>query len=138
MAALDKFHYAVKNALIKDGWTITDDPLSIQYGGTDFLIDLGAENLLAAEKADQHIAIEVKSFLSKSPVSEFHTALGQFINYEMILGQEDPLRVLYMAVSTDVYRAFFSTTFAGDAVKKNHIRLIVCRMDEEKIEQWIK
>jgi len=27
MPALDLYHDTVKNALIKDGWTITDDPL---------------------------------------------------------------------------------------------------------------
>ena len=30
MAAKDFFHSHVKNALIKDGWTVTDDPLPIK------------------------------------------------------------------------------------------------------------
>ena len=32
MSAKDKFHDAVKNALIKDGWTIMADPLQIKLG----------------------------------------------------------------------------------------------------------
>jgi hypothetical protein len=32
MPAKDFFHNAVRTALIKDGWTITDDPLKIEVG----------------------------------------------------------------------------------------------------------
>jgi XisH protein len=48
--AKDKFHDAVKNALIKEGWTVTDDPLFLQFGGVDLFVDLGAENIIAAQK----------------------------------------------------------------------------------------
>ena len=50
MPARDIYHNQVKNALIKAGWEITDDPLSIQFGGIDLYVDLGAEKLIAAEK----------------------------------------------------------------------------------------
>jgi len=33
MATRDIFHEAVKHALVKDGWTITHDPLSLSFGG---------------------------------------------------------------------------------------------------------
>ena len=33
MPAHDVFHDAVKHGLIKEGWTITDDPLIIEFGG---------------------------------------------------------------------------------------------------------
>ena len=76
MAAQDKFHAAVKRALIKEAWTITHDPLSLQFGIVDLYVDLGAEKLIAAQKGTQKIAVEIKSFLSPSPVSEYHAALG--------------------------------------------------------------
>ena len=50
MPAQDIFHDVVKNALTKDGWTITDDPLYISFGGVDFYVDLGAEKIIGAEK----------------------------------------------------------------------------------------
>ncbi|NEO57720.1 MAG: hypothetical protein F6K54_34445 [Okeania sp. SIO3B5] len=88
MSARDFFHQEVKNALIKDGWSITHDPLSIRFGGVDISIDLGAEQLIGAEKDNQNIAVEIKSFLPKSSaISEFHTALGKFINYRAALIQ---------------------------------------------------
>ena len=74
--ARDLFHYIVRSALEKDGWIITDDPLSIRYGGVDIQIDLGAEKLLAAQKGADKIAVEIKNFFSASKISEFHTALG--------------------------------------------------------------
>jgi len=35
MPAEDSFHDAVKNALIKDGWNITHDPLILGFGKRD-------------------------------------------------------------------------------------------------------
>ena len=96
MAAKDAFHDIVKTALQKDGWIITDDPLHIRVGGAiDMYIDLGAEKVIAAEKAGRKIAVEIKSFLGASPVAEFHLALGQFMNYRYALEDADPDRMLY-------------------------------------------
>lgn len=50
MSAKDFFHNAVKLALEKDGWLITDDPLIFLVDTIEFRLDLGAERLLAAEK----------------------------------------------------------------------------------------
>ncbi len=88
MAAHDFFHEMVKQALIQDGWRITDDPLRIRYGGVDTYVDLGAEKLIGAEKADQKIAVEIKSFLGDSTTYEFHLAIGQYIDYRILLCQD--------------------------------------------------
>jgi len=48
MARLDKIHDKVKNALIKDGWTITHDPYSIEYQDLTLFADLGAEKMFSA------------------------------------------------------------------------------------------
>lgn len=53
MSAKNTYHQIVINALVKDNWLITHDPLHIKYGGFAFLIDLGAENLLGATKDGQ-------------------------------------------------------------------------------------
>src|SRR4051794_3184476 len=103
MAAYDVFHNAVKQGLIKDGWTITADPLMIEFGGLDLYIDLAAEKLLAAEKGDERIAIEIKTFLGPSLVTNFHAALGQYLNYRIVLEGKDPERVLYLAVPQATY-----------------------------------
>lgn len=92
MAAKDATHFIVKHALEKDGWTITHDPYYLKVGGVEFYIDLGAENIIAAQRNNQKIAVEIKSFLGASSVSEFHTALGQFINYRYALEPEFDIR----------------------------------------------
>lgn len=61
MSAKDIFHEAVKQALQKEQWVITDDPLRFQFGNVNFRVDLGAERLLAAEREGEKIAVEIKS-----------------------------------------------------------------------------
>lgn len=63
MPARDFFHDTVKRALIADGWTITHDPLPVSFELGDMYIDLGAEKILAAERGNEKIAVEVKSFM---------------------------------------------------------------------------
>ncbi|KJH73284.1 element excision factor XisH family protein [Aliterella atlantica] len=135
--ARDLFHNIVRTALEKDGWTITDDPLSIRCGGVDIQIDLGLEKLLAAEKGTNKIAVEIKNFVSASKISEFHTALGQFINYRTALRIEEPTRVLYLAVPSAIYSDFFSLPFTQTVVDENCLKIIVYDLDKEEIVEWI-
>jgi hypothetical protein len=81
--AKDIFHNAVRNALIKDGWTITDDPFRLENKEKRmaYEADIGAEKMLAAEKGLDKIVVEVKSFLKLSLANEFHTILGQYMTY---------------------------------------------------------
>jgi len=50
MPAKDIYHNTVRTALEKDGWTITNDPLTLEIGDRSLFVDLGAEKILAAEK----------------------------------------------------------------------------------------
>ncbi len=70
--ARDLFHTAVKVALEKENWVITDDPLKVEVGGAKFEIDLGAERLLAAERSGVKIAVEIKTFLGDSPITDYY------------------------------------------------------------------
>ncbi|MGG6238874.1 XisH family protein [Nodosilinea sp. AN01ver1] len=137
MPARDAFHDAVRHALEKDGWTITHDPLPIRAEFGQMYIDLGAEKVLAAEREGQKIAVEIKSFIQNSPISEFHTALGQFINYRTILAEQEPDRILYLAVPLDTYSSFFSLKIVQAILKENRLKLIVYRPQQEAITQWI-
>ena len=93
--------------MIKDGWTITHDPLRLSWGGRDLYVDLGAERLLAAERGADQIAVEVKSFLGPSEVDDLEKALGQYILYRTILAEREPSRVLYLSVPDDVLKDVF-------------------------------
>mgnify|MGYP001800218885 CR=1 FL=1 len=92
--AKDIFHQQVKNALIKDGWIITDDPLTLRISeAIKVQIDLTDENAIAAERDTEKIAVEIKSFIAGSDISEFHTALGQYLNYVQALEKHEPERI---------------------------------------------
>lgn len=137
MAAKDTFHPLVKTALQKDGWTITDDPLHLRLGGViDMYIDLGAEKVIAAEKAGRKIAVEIKSFLGASTVAEFHLALGQFMNYRYALEDVDPERTLYLAVPQDIYAEFFTLAFIQSVVRRSQLNLLIYAVETEEIVQW--
>lgn len=137
MAAKDKFHEAVKNGLIKEDWIITNDPLYIPFGGVDLYVDLGAEKVIAAQKDNQKIAVEIKSFLAASIISEFYTALGQFMSYRLALKRKEPDRILYLAVPIDLYNTFFKLEFSQVAIIDYQLKLIVYNADEEVIVRWI-
>ena len=111
MPAKDIFHNLVKHALEKERWSITHEQYHLKVDDRDLYIDLAAERILAAEKDGVYIAVEVKSFLNSSPMSEFHLAIGQFVNYRLALHEHDPQRHLFLAVPLDTYEMFFGGPF---------------------------
>ncbi|GAQ00074.1 XisH family protein [Leptolyngbya sp. NIES-2104] len=135
--AKDRFHYVVRTALEKEGWRVTDDPYVINIDDVEFEIDLAAEELLAAEREGRKIAVEVKSFISPSNTSEFHTALGQFLNYRDALDQMEPDRQLYLAVREPIYTSFFQRRFIVSAVKRYQLRLVIYDVQQEVVLQWL-
>lgn len=135
--AKDVFHDIVKRALINDKWHITHDPLTLQVMQTDIHIDLGAEKIIAAEKKDKKIAVEIKSFVGNSTISEFHTALGQYLNYRMVLEDADPNRHLYLAIPVDTYTDFFTARFTQKVLGRYQISLLVYDTSQEEVVKWL-
>jgi XisH protein len=136
--AKDLFHNTVKIALQKDGWKITHDPYQLRYGVADVYIDLAAEKAIAAEKEGRKIAVEVKSLAGGATISEFHTALGQFLNYRIAIEvSSEPERILYLAVPTDTYQMFLRFKPAKTVIERYEIRLIIYNPTREAIDQWI-
>jgi hypothetical protein len=134
--AKDLFHQVVKDALIKDGWNITHDPFPVDYGDVQMQIDLGAERLLAATKDKTIIAVEIKSFVRPSAISEFHTAVGQYLNYRRALRAQEPNRVLYLAVPSQTYDEFFRLRFIAEGIEEYQICLIVYDVEDRSIVKW--
>jgi hypothetical protein len=117
------------------GTAVGDRTRQLSVIGLNF--DLGAERLLAAERGGEKIAVEVKSFLaSASAISEFHTALGQFINYRAALRREEPDRILYLAVPDLIYNSFFQLDFPASMLQENSVKIIVYDIELEQISLW--
>jgi XisH protein len=137
MSAKDTFHEIVKHALIKDNRTITADPLYIRIEAIQMYIDLGAEKLISATKNNQKIAVEIKSFLQNSTLTEFYQALGQFLSYKHALEIEEPDRELYLAVPLDTYDEFFKQLFVQEIIQRYTIKLVIYQPETEELIKWI-
>ncbi|MEM8637660.1 MAG: XisH family protein [Cyanobacteria bacterium P01_G01_bin.54] len=137
MSAKDLFHDLVKTALQNEGWQITHDPYRIELEFTDLLIDLGAEQILGATRGNQTIAVEIKSFLANSAITDFHVAIGQFINYKLALEDIEPERKLYLAVPAPIHQRFFGYAFIQKVITRNQVPLIIYNNLKPEISQWI-
>ncbi len=137
MPAKDIYHSVVKTALEKDGWAITHDPLRLRWGSRDLYVDLGAEQLLAAEKGERKIAVEIKSFIGASPVTDLENALGQYILYYDILARLEGERSLYLAIRQTVFLDLFEEPIGKVLLENNRFRLIVFDPQTEVIVKWI-
>jgi hypothetical protein len=138
MPAKDIYHDAVKQSLIKEGWTITADPYTIEYEEFKVFADLAAERSLAAEREGQKIAVEIKTFLRPSFVRELEYALGQYILYRNLLSVTEPERELYLAISERIYHNFFQQNASQFIIDQNQILLVVVDIQSEVIVQWIR
>lgn len=136
MPARDLHHNAVRNALIKDGWTITHDPLRLVWGRRDMYVDLGAKRLLGAEKGEQQIAVEIKSFAGTSEMADLEKALGQFVLYRMVMKEVEPERILYLAVPQKVMEGLFQDDLGRLILQENLARVISFDPVEEVLLQW--
>jgi len=136
MPAKDFFHDIVRTALEKDGWLITADPLVLTIGLRSVFIDLGAEKLIAAERGSEKIAVEVKSFLSPSPISDLDTAWGQFFLYARALQKQEPDRRLYLAVNETVFQTLFAEEAGQLLLEEPGFHLIVFNTTTTEIVLW--
>ena len=137
--ARDIFHNIVKEALIKVGWTVTDDTLVLLSkvdGGLE--TDLGAEKMLIAEKGLTKIAVEVKSFLNPSPINDFHTALGQYETYLDVLEMKQIDRIMYLAMPHDTHTLLSTKEYFRYIINKRKVKFILFDPETITIKEWIK
>lgn len=138
MATQDTIHDAVKNALIKDGWTITHDPYVIKFEEVTLYADLGAERVIAAESNGIKIIVEIKSFVSPSPIQDIKVAMGQHDLYQGFLEVLAPERKLFLAISKKVYDRFFQQKAIQFIVQRYQLPLLIVDVENEEIVKWTK
>ena len=138
MPRKDFYHNHVREALEKDNWLITDDPLDLSIGEVELLADLGAERVIAAERGEEKICVEIKSFVGQSLVTEFHKALGQYQNYDLSLKEIEPERIIYLAVPIETWEDFFQRPFIQKVIQTYKINLIIFNPLDKTIVKWIK
>ncbi len=135
--ARDAFHDIVKEALIMDGWLITDDPLTLlsrAEGGIS--TDLGAEKIIVAEKGLTKIAVEVKSFLNPSMIHDFLRASGQYNGYNIVIKRKQINRILYLAMPIYAYEKLIAYDFIQAIIEEGTIKIILFDEKEKIIVSW--
>ena len=137
MPTRDLYHDSVKNALVKDGWRITHDPLRLTWGKKDMYVNLGAERLMAAQKDNELIAVEVKNFIGASSMADLEGAIGQYILYFDVLQEREPNRTLYVAVRQKAYEEIFEDSLGQLLLAKKRLRLVVFDDETDTILLWI-
>lgn len=133
----DIYHDCVRNALLKEGWIITHDPLTLPFGGDEIFIDLGAQAPLGAEKAGRKIAVEIKSFRGPSSMYDLQQALGQYRIYRFALARLEPDRTCYLALSDSAFANVFKSADTLELIPSEDLRLLVFNVVEEEIKKWI-
>lgn len=136
--ARDRIHAAVIKALVNDGWTITADPMKIEYLDAKVYVDAAAERAIAAERGTEKIAVEIKSFLGPSPLHELEAALGQYRLYYRLLQVTEPARKLFLAISENVEKRFFRRPSFQLIIREEQMAVIVVNLKREEIVKWIK
>lgn len=136
--ARDLIHDAVKAALVKDGWIVTHDPYPLPFGDRDVYADLGAERTLAAERGDERIAIEVKSFVGASEIKDLELALGQFVFYRHLLSSHDPRREMWLAIPEEAYISVLGDVAGLELLKGIGVKLVTVDPGIEEVVRWLK
>lgn len=138
MAATDKIHQPVKNALIKDGWTITAEPYSIAVEDDhedDYLFaDMSAERTTPDNRV-QMIVVEVKTFGRRSLIHAPEEALGQYRIYRRYLAETLPDCKVYLALSDKAYDLLQKRPTFRFLMRHREFALIIVDVDREEIRQ---
>ncbi|MEE4356327.1 MAG: XisH family protein [Desulfococcaceae bacterium] len=137
MPQKDLYHDLVKKALISENWNITDDPLFLSFGGKNTYVDLGAEKIIGAEKNNQRIAVEIKSFLGPSQLHDLELAIGQYNLYRDMLSEIDPERLLFLAVPNRIFKSLLNEPLGELIRKRQNLLLIIFDEHKERILQWL-
>lgn len=147
MPQRDAIHDTVKQALIAEGWHITDDPYVITFGERFLFIDLGARaftpagssngEIIGAEREGRRIAVEIKELRGKSVIANLEQAIGQYILYRLLLARVDPDRQIYMAVTDVVYDEIFSEPIGELVITDLPLYLIVVDETRKVVQKWI-
>ncbi|MBN3927890.1 XisH family protein [Nostoc sp. NMS4] len=147
MPARDSIHNIVKQAIIKDGWKITDDPYVISYGDRFLFIDLAATlsskvnqvqgSFIGATKENQQIAIEIKDFRGQSVIADLEQAIGQYTLYQLLLSRIEPERELYLAITDTIYSNIFNEPIGELVITEMPLKLIIINLKTVEVIQWI-
>lgn len=131
--AKDLIHFKVRKALEKDGWSIIADPFRLPIDGVKLEIDLQAEKVIEAQKDNEKIIIEIKSFNKASLLYSFYEAYGQYDFYRDALKDSEIEQEIYLAISLIAYGRIVKIPFLMKRISQHKIKIIVVDIKSETI-----
>ncbi|AFZ17515.1 XisH family protein [Allocoleopsis franciscana] len=146
MPQRDAIHNIIKQALIKEGWEITDDPYVISYGERFLFIDLAARldalngiagRFIGARRGSSRIAVEIKEFRGNSAIADLEQAIGQYVLYRLLLEQVDRERELYLAVADTTFDGIFSEPIGDLVMRELPMKLLIVDVEAVEVKRWI-
>ncbi|MBF2056525.1 MAG: XisH family protein [Cyanobacterium sp. T60_A2020_053] len=139
MPKKDIYHDVCKNALIKDGWLIIADPYTVEFENDNLYADLLAEKITDNQESIKRIiVVEIKSFISPSPMNDFQNALGQYLLYRAFLNFSHQNYELYLAIKSSIFDTFFQKKSIQMVIQHHELNLIIFNDKKEEITSWIK
>ena len=81
--------------------------------------------------------VEIKSFVGRSLMSDFHDAVGQYTVYRSLIQATEPEYQLYLAIDDITYENFFQREGIAFVTRRSQIALLVVNIDRQEIVQWI-
>ena len=146
MPQRDAIHNIIRQALIKEGWEITDDPYVISYGERFLFIDLAARldvlngiagRFIGARRGSSRIAVEIKEFRGNSAIADLEQAIGQYVLYRLLLEQVDSERELYLAVADTTFDGIFSEPIGELVMRGLPMKLLIVDVEAVEVKRWI-
>jgi hypothetical protein len=138
--AKDIYHNLVKKALEQEGWSVTHDPyyLTVGIGRRQVAADFGAEKFIIAEKNTEKILVEIKSFITSSNINELHHSVGQYDFYALLLEEQEPERIPYLAMPQDAYEDLIREPIVQTFLDRHRVKLIIFDIQNPIIHAWKK
>jgi hypothetical protein len=145
MPQRDAIHGLVQQALLKEGWKITNDPYVISYGDRFLFIDLAAQintfppsgGFIGARLGERNIAVEIKEFRGNSAIADLEQAIGQYVLYRLLLHQVDPGREVYLAIPERIFDTIFTEPVGELVIRELPLKLIIINEEKTEVSQWI-
>ncbi|MFM5887858.1 MAG: element excision factor XisH family protein [Dolichospermum sp.] len=79
----------------------------------------------------------LKFLLRTSKIADFYGALGQYLSYKIALEENEPERILYLAVSDSIYQSLFGGFLIQKVLQNYPVKLVVYDEVTEVIKLWI-
>jgi hypothetical protein len=134
MPAKDRYHDAVKRALVKDGWMIADEQVQLLIDSRILYIDME----VAHPTKESTLLIEVKELYSvPSPVDALAAAVGKYVMYRAGLRNAGVSNPIYLAVSLQAYQNILTEKVGQLMMAEAQLLILVFDPDQEVVVQWI-